>query len=84
MEREHYLKQLASEFPESSYEAMKLDLHEILLQSEKNRPDGDNKPILWNNVMNNGRTAERTLKKTPSLLPAYHNAERLIIGGNDA
>ncbi|NRF91827.1 DNA primase [Paenibacillus frigoriresistens] len=79
MEREHYLKQLASEFPESSYEAMKLDLHEILLQSEKNRPDGDNKPILWNNVMNNGRTAERTLKKSPSLLPAYHNAERLIL-----
>lgn len=79
MEREHYLKQLASEFPDSSYEAMKLDLHEILLQSEKNRPDGDNKPILWNNVMNNGRTAERTRKKTPSLLPAYHNAERLIL-----
>ncbi|MCY9669125.1 DNA primase [Paenibacillus alginolyticus] len=79
MEREHYLKQLASEFPESSYEAMKLDLHEILLQSEKNRPEGDNKPILWNNVMNNGRTAERTLKKSPSLLPAYHNAERLIL-----
>lgn len=79
MEREHYLKQLASEFPESSYEAMKLDLHEILLQSEKNRPEGDNKPILWNNVMNNGRTVERTLKKSPSLLPAYHNAERLIL-----
>jgi DNA primase len=79
MEREHYLKQLASEFPDSSYEAMKLDLHEILLQSEKNRPDGDNKPILWNNVINNGRTAERTHKKTPSLLPAYHNAERLIL-----
>ncbi|MDD9268659.1 DNA primase [Paenibacillus sp. GCM10023248] len=79
MEREHYLKQLASEFPDSSYEAMKLDLHEILLQSEKNRTDGDNKPILWNNVMNNGRPAERTRKKTPSLLPAYHNAERLIL-----
>lgn len=79
MEREHYLKQLASEFPESSYEAMKLDLHEILLQSEKNRPEGDNKPILWNNVMNNGRTVERTPKKSPSLLPAYHNAERLIL-----
>jgi DNA primase len=79
MEREHYLKQLASEFPDSSYEAMKLDLHEILLQSEKNRPDGDNKPIPWNNVMNNGRPAERTKKKTPTLLPAYHNAERLIL-----
>jgi DNA primase len=79
MEREHYLKQLASEFPDSSYEAMKLDLHEILLQSEKNRPDGDNKPIPWNNVMNNGRTAERTRPKSPSLLPAYHNAERLIL-----
>lgn len=79
MEREHYLKQLASEFPDSSYEAMKLDLHEILLQSEKNRPDGDNKPIPWNNVMNNGRTAERTRAKSPSLLPAYHNAERLIL-----
>ncbi|MGG1553074.1 DNA primase [Paenibacillus ferrarius] len=80
MEREHYLKQLASEFPDSSYEAMKLDLHEILLQSEKNKPDGDNKPILWNNVMNNGRGAERTRSnKSPTLLPAYHNAERLIL-----
>jgi DNA primase len=79
MEREHYLKQLASEFPDSSYETMKLDLHEILLQSEKNRPDGDKKPFLWNNVMNNGRTAERTRSQTPSLLPAYHNAERLLL-----
>ncbi|MEW9701620.1 DNA primase [Paenibacillus sp. SI8] len=79
MEREHYLKQLASEFPDSSFESMKLDLHEILLQSEKNRPDGDKKPNLWNNVMNNGRTAERTRTKTPSLLPAYHNAERLLL-----
>lgn len=80
MEREHYLKQLASEFPaDSSYEAMKLDLHEILLQSEKNRTDGDNKPFLWNNVMNNGRTEERTRTRIPTLLPAYHNAERLLL-----
>ncbi|NEW05217.1 DNA primase [Paenibacillus sp. SYP-B3998] len=79
MERDYYLKQLASEFPDSSYETMKLDLHEILLQSEKNRPEGDKKPILWNNVMNNGRTAERTRTKKTPLLPAYHNAERLLL-----
>ncbi|MFC5450232.1 DNA primase [Paenibacillus aestuarii] len=79
MERDHYLKQLASEFPDSSYESMKLDMHEILLQSEKKRTDGDNKPFLWNNVMNNGRTTERTRSQTPALLPAYHNAERLLL-----
>ncbi|MFD0692804.1 DNA primase [Paenibacillus sp. GCM10027628] len=76
MEREHYLKQLASEFPDSSYEAMKLDLHEILLQSEKNRTDGDNKPFLWNNVMNNGRPAGRT--KDP-ILDKYQKSERLLL-----
>jgi len=75
LERDHYLRQLASEFPDASYEAMKQDMSEILLQSEKNRSDGDNKPFLWNNVRNNGRTAERT----PALLPAYHNAERYLL-----
>ncbi|MBD0379120.1 DNA primase [Paenibacillus sedimenti] len=76
MEREHYLKQLASEFPDSSYESMKLDLHEILLQSEKNRSDGDNKPFLWNNVMNNGRPAGRS--RDP-ILDKYQKSERLLL-----
>jgi DNA primase len=75
IEREHYLKQLSSEFPDSSYEALKQDLTEHLLQSEKNRNSGDNKPFLWNNVMNNRRAAER---KT-TLFPAYHNAERQLL-----
>jgi DNA primase len=75
IEREHYLKQLSSEFPDSSYEALKQDLSEHLLQSEKNRNSGDNKPFLWNNVMNNRRAAER---KT-TLFPAYHNAERQLL-----
>ncbi|SEB41203.1 DNA primase [Paenibacillus sp. GP183] len=57
IEREHYLKQLSSEFPDSSYEALKQDLTEHLLLSEKNRNTGDNKPFLWNNVMNNRRAA---------------------------
>ncbi|MBP1992840.1 DNA primase [Paenibacillus eucommiae] len=75
IEREHYLKQLSSEFPESSFEALKQDLSEHLLQSEKNKSSGDNKPFLWNNVMNNRRAAER---KT-TLFPAYHNAERQLL-----
>jgi DNA primase len=75
IEREHYIKQLYSEFPDSSYEALKQDLVEHLLQSEKTRSAGDNKPFLWNNVRNNARTAER---KT-TLYPAYHNAERQLL-----
>lgn len=74
IEREHYLKQLSSEF-DTTYEALKQDLYETMLHSEKNRKAGDNKQFLWNNVMNNGRAAERT----PTLFPAYHNAERQLL-----
>jgi DNA primase len=76
IEREHYLKQLSSEFPDSSHDALKQDLHEILLESEKNRKNGDNKQFLWNNVRNNGSAAE---KRRTALLPAYHNAERQLL-----
>ncbi|MNI09697.1 DNA primase [compost metagenome] len=77
LERDHYLKQLSSEFTDFSYDSMKQDLHDILVaaESEKNRKNGDNKPFLWNNVMNNGKAAERR----PTLFPAYHNAERQLL-----
>jgi DNA primase len=74
IEREHYLKELSSEF-DASLEALKQDLAEIRHQSEKSGKYGDNNAILWNNVMNNGSRAEHT----PPLLPAYHNAERLLL-----
>jgi DNA primase len=74
IEREHYIKQLSSEFPDASYEALKQDLVNHLLQSEKTRNAGDNKPFLWNNVRNNGRATERK-----TLNDRYYNAERLLL-----
>jgi DNA primase len=74
IEREHYLKQLSIEF-DSSYEAMKQDMAETRLRLEKKGQSGDNNPNPWNNVMNNGKRADRA----PKLLPAYHNAERQLI-----
>ncbi|TDF96724.1 DNA primase [Paenibacillus piri] len=74
VEREHYVKELAAEF-RLTFEAAWQDLNEIRLQSEKNNKFGDNKDKPWNNVMNGGRPQERA----PSLLKAYHNAERQLL-----
>jgi DNA primase len=76
IEREHYLKQLSSEFPDFSYDTLKQNMHENLLHSEKNRKNGDNKPYLWNNVMNNGRKApaKHLLQHSD-----VHNAESELI-----
>ncbi|PZE22687.1 DNA primase [Paenibacillus xerothermodurans] len=74
VEREHYAKELAQEF-HYSYEVTLQNLNEIRLQSEKNNRFGDNKAKAWNNVMNDATPRVRT----PSLLKAYHNAERQLL-----
>jgi len=74
-EREHYLKELGSEF-DYSFETLKQEMNQIRQQLQKIRANGDNMAIPWNNAMNGGgRSAERA----PSLLPAYHNAERKLL-----
>ncbi|TBL78103.1 DNA primase [Paenibacillus thalictri] len=74
VEREHYVKELSSEF-HYSYEILWQNLNEIRLQTEKNKNHGDNNAKPWNNVMNNGPVKERA----PSLHPAYHNAEQKLL-----
>ncbi|KIL41713.1 DNA primase [Gordoniibacillus kamchatkensis] len=74
LEREHYLRELASEF-DVSLDALKADVAELLLRREKSKPAGDNNANLWNNVRNNGKEAERV----PPLKPASYNAERLLL-----
>jgi DNA primase len=74
IEREHYVRELSSEF-HYSYDAAMQTLNEIRLQSEKNNPPGDTKHTPWNQGMPDGRPRERT----PSLYPAYHNAERQLL-----
>lgn len=75
LEREHYLKQVASEFSELSYETMKQSLYDLMLDSEKKRVKRDNNQFLWNNVSHNRTPQERS----PALLPAYHNAEKYLL-----
>jgi DNA primase len=73
-QREHYLKELALEF-DYSYEALKQELHEVRQELEKMNLHGDNKENPWNNVMNE----RRATASAPTLLPAYHNAEKILL-----
>ncbi|MFD2612760.1 DNA primase [Paenibacillus gansuensis] len=74
MEREHYLKELAEEFNQS-LDTLKQELNLIRQEQQKLAPQGDNLDNPWNNVMN-----EKPVKvKAPSLMPAYHNAERRLL-----
>ncbi|SFL32644.1 DNA primase [Paenibacillus sp. 1_12] len=74
IEREHYVRELSTEF-RYSFETTLQNLNEIRLQAEKSSSSGDNKAKAWNNVRN-----ERTPREqTPSLLPAYYNAERQLL-----
>ncbi|MFC0216305.1 DNA primase [Paenibacillus chartarius] len=74
IEREHYLRDLSSEFG-ISIETLKQDVAQHLLRKEKSEPAGDNNANLWNNVRNNGKEADRD----PPLRSASHNAERLLL-----
>lgn len=74
-EREHYVKELSSEF-EISFETLKQELNEVRQQQQqKINRHGDNIQNSWNTVMHEKRVAP----STPSLLPAYHNAERNLL-----
>jgi DNA primase len=73
-EREHHLRGLAEEF-DYSLDTLKQECALLRQELEKKQRIGDNNDNPWNNVMNNGRTAE----SAPTLLPAYHNAERYLL-----
>ncbi|MBD2861756.1 DNA primase [Paenibacillus oceani] len=74
--REHYLKELASEFSAiSSFESMKQEMHEIREQQQKKQRYGDNNDISWNNVRNDGTDSA----PLPKLRPAYDKAERHLL-----
>lgn len=73
-EREHYLKELSMDFG-YTFDTLKQQLNELRMQQEKNIRPRDNNGNSWNNVMNNGGRKERT----PSLFPAYHNAESKLL-----
>lgn len=73
-EREHYMRELSSEFS-YSMDTLKQECSQIRQEIEKKQRIGDNNEKPWNNVMNNGRSVE----SAPALLPAYHNAERNLL-----
>ncbi|MHA0855809.1 DNA primase [Paenibacillus sp. CMAA1364] len=72
-EREVYLRELSSEH-QLSYESLKQDCNLIRQSMQKNISDGDNFDYGWNN----GRHKKEKVP-TPTLLPAYHTAERRLI-----
>lgn len=74
VEREHYLRDLASEF-HYSLDTLKQECLAMRQELEKKQRKRDNNDISWNNVMNSGKSAERS----PALLPAYQNAERHLL-----
>ncbi|MEK8129675.1 DNA primase [Paenibacillus filicis] len=74
IEREHYVKDITSEF-RYSFETAMQTVNEIRLQAEKSDSGGDNKPNPWNNVRNDAKPRE----KTPKIIPAYQFAERQLL-----
>lgn len=73
-EREVYLKELSREF-EISLDALKQDCHEIRIELQKKKPQGDNNDNSWNN----GRNEKRRTSGPPTLQPAYTHAERRLL-----
>ncbi|MEK4039251.1 DNA primase [Paenibacillus sp. FSL F4-0122] len=72
-EREVYLKEIAAEL-ELSYDSLKQDCNLLRASMQKNIPEGDNNDKRWNN----GRHKKGQVQ-TPTLLPAYHVAERRLL-----
>lgn len=70
VEREHYVKELAAEFPYASENFMQ-QMHGYRQDLLKKRQPGDNTDISWNNVINNGNAKG----KTPVIEPAEISAE---------
>ncbi len=73
-EREHYIKELSSEF-HYSISSLTEQMHQIRMEAQKLQQYRDNKENTWNNVMNDGKG---TNISNP-LFPAYQNAERKLI-----
>lgn len=74
--REHYLKELSTEFSAiSSFETMKQETNEIREQEQKKRRNGDNNEFSWNTVRNDGTDSS----PLPKLKPAYDKAERHLL-----
>lgn len=73
-EREVYLKELSREF-DISLDALKQDCHNIRMELQKKKPQGDNNDNSWNN----GRNEKRRTSGSPKLLPAYTYAERRLL-----
>lgn len=72
-EREVYLREISSEL-ELSYDSLKQDCNLLRASMQKNIPEGDNNDKRWNN----GRHKKGQVQ-TPTLLPAYHVAERRLL-----
>jgi DNA primase len=72
-EREVYLREIASEL-NLSYDSLKQDCNLLRASMQKNIPEGDNNDKRWNN----GRHKKGHVQ-TPTLLPAYHVAERRLL-----
>ncbi|MEX2414693.1 MAG: DNA primase [Paenibacillaceae bacterium] len=73
-EREFYLRELSVDF-QYTMEALHEQLHQLRQQSQNLKRHRDKNEIPWNNVMQ----GESGKKGVPSLLPAYHNAERKLL-----
>jgi DNA primase len=74
IDREHYARELASDF-QYSMDAIKQEMNEHRQEFLKKQQIGDNKQHSWNNDMNIGRMSEQA----PSLLKAFHNSEKKLL-----
>jgi DNA primase len=74
IERDHYLRRISEEF-QLSLDALKQEQKRQAFRQKKEK-NGDNRSKPWNTSINNGN---RYAKSSP-LLPAYHNAEKTLIG----
>lgn len=73
-EREFYLRELSVDY-QYTMDALHEQLHQLRQQSQNLKRHRDKNEIPWNNVMQ----GESVKKGVPSLLPAYHNAERKLL-----
>jgi DNA primase len=72
-EREIYLKELSTEL-EVSFDSLKQECNQYRQNLQKRNADGDNIDKRWNNVRH-----KKGQPSMPTLLPAYHAAERKLL-----
>ncbi|MCF6092785.1 DNA primase [Microaerobacter geothermalis] len=73
LERDHYLRELSTEF-QLSLDALKQELTQVIKRQKKEK-ERDNPNQKWNNSINAGK---RLVAST--LLPAHQKAERILLG----